>query len=409
MTQRTVSGAPPRRPPAILVGAETVNAISIVRSLGVAGVDVHLLCGSRALPALSRYARRVPIEHEDAGQEAWADYLLSARASALRGAVLLACNDDALEFLLEHRDELAEHYLLDLCDPEAQRCMLDKLATYRMAAEVDVPTPRFWAAESEAAVRSRASEYTYPLMIKPLYSHRFKKVMEGKYLMAADLDELLAGYRRASEHDLDVVLLEVIPGDDDQLCSYYTYLDESGTPLFHFTKRIIRRHPEREGFACYHVTDWIPEVRELGLRLFRHAGLKGVANVEFKLDARDGRLKLIECNARFTAANGLVVASGFDLGLFVYNRLAGLPQAPLPSSYRRGMRLWYPMADWLAYRALRSQGRMTRGAWLRSILHRQTLPYFSWRDPWPSIVLFQRMMRGLASERAKAMKKAIGA
>ena len=143
-------------------------------------------------------------------------------------------------------------------------------------------------------------------MLKPLYAHQFKKIFEGKYLMARDFDELLAAYRQASEHGVEVVLLEVIPGPDDLLCSYYTYLDENGAPQFHFTKRIIRRYPEREGFGCYHITDWNPEVRDLGLRLFRHAGLKGVANVEFKRDPRDGRLKLIECNARFTAANGLL-------------------------------------------------------------------------------------------------------
>ena len=55
-------------------------------------------------------------------------------------------------------------------------------------------------------------------------------------------------------------------------------------------------------------------MRDLGLALFGHAGLRGVANVEFKRDPRDGRLKLIECNARFTAANGLLTASGIDLG-----------------------------------------------------------------------------------------------
>ncbi len=131
-----------------------------------------------------------------------------------------------------------------------------------------------------------------------------------------------------SEHGVEVVLLEVIPGPDDLLCSYYTYLDEAGEPQFHFTKRIIRRYPEHEGFACYHITDWNPEVRDLGLQLFRHAGLKGVANVEFKRDPRDGQLKLIECNARFTAANGLLTASGIDLGALRVQPPGGPAAAP---------------------------------------------------------------------------------
>ena len=92
--------------------------------------------------------------------------------------------------------------------------------------------------------------------------------------------------------------MEFIPGGDDRHCSYYTYIDETGNPLFHFTKRLLRRHRANEGGATYHITDWNPEVAEKGLRLLQHVGLRGLGNVEFKRDPRDGELKLIEVNAR---------------------------------------------------------------------------------------------------------------
>ena len=379
-----------------------VTAISVIRSLGRAGVDVHLLCRAGAVPSHSRYARRIPIDSSLPPQEAWLRYLLGPESEGLRGAVLLSCNDDALELLLEHREELDGRYQLDVCDPGAQRAMLDKLATYRLAAAAGVPTPRFWAAESEAEVRAHADEYVYPLMIKPLHSHEFKRVHEGKYLMAADFDELLSAWRRTHEHGVDVVLLEMIPGPDDLLCSYYTYLDENGAPQFHFTKRVIRRYPEHEGFGCYHITDWNPEVRDLGLRLFRHVGLRGVANVEFKRDTRDGRLKVIEVNARFTAANGLVAAAGYDLARLVYNRAAGLPQPSWGDKpYRVGLRLWYPLDDFLAYLDLRGRGSLRLGEWLRSVAHVSVLPYFSLADPKPSVVRFKLKMRTLAAVNAR--------
>ena len=293
-------------------------------------------------------------------------------------------------------------YRLDVCEPAAQRAMLDKLATYRLAAAAGVPTPRFWAAGSEDEVRAHAGEYAYPLMIKPLHSHEFKRVHEGKYLIAADFEELLAAWRRTHEHGVDVVLLEVIPGPDDLLCSYYTYLDEGGVPQFHFTKRVIRRYPEHEGFGCYHVTDWNPEVRDLGMRLFEHVGLRGVANVEFKRDPRDGRLKVIEVNARFTAANGLVAAAGYDIARLVYDRAAGLPPAPLDGRpYRTGLRLWYPLDDFLAYLDLRSRGSLGFGQWLRSVAHPCVLPYFSVEDPKPSIVRLKLKTRTLAAVNAR--------
>jgi predicted ATP-grasp superfamily ATP-dependent carboligase len=388
-------------PPAILLGANVVTAISVIRSLGRKGVPVHLLCYEGATPSYSKHARRIPLDPALPQQEAWRRYLLGPETEGLRGAVLLACNDDGIELLLDHRDELGERYLLDLSEPAAQRAMLDKLATYRAAQEAGVATPRFWPAAGEDEVRAHASEYEYPLMVKPLYAHRFKQAMDGKYLIVHDLEELLAAVRRVHEQGVEVLLLEVIPGPDDLLRSYFTYLDERGEPLFHFTKRVIRRYPEHEGFGCYHITDWDPDVRDAALRLVRHVGLKGVANVEFKRDPRDGRLKLMECNARFVASNGLVVASGYDLGLLVYSRLVGLPPPPLPDSYPSGLRLWSPFNDARAFLALRRQGRLSLAGWLRDVAHPQLLPYADCDDPLPSLVRLRGDLRTLAVSGAR--------
>ena len=49
----------------------------------------------------------------------------------------------------------------------------------------------------------------------------------------------------------------------------------------------MRRQPPGEGQATLHVTEWLPEVRELALRLLRHCGHRGLAAVEFKRDPRD--------------------------------------------------------------------------------------------------------------------------
>jgi len=369
------------------MGGAAGNALSIARSLGRQGVAVYLLGAPDSPVAFSRYARSVPLPSGVRRQEAWTRYLLGPESDSLRGAVLLACCDDGIEMLIEHRDELADKFILDISDPAAQRCLLNKLTTYQQARDVGVPTPLFWSAESDEQVRARKDEYVYPLIVKPLYSHAFQAVFGAKFFRVTDFRELWDAYRRARSQDLDVVLLEEIPGPDDLLCSYYTYLDENGVPLFDFTKRVIRRFPEGHGVGCYHVTDWNPEVRDLGLRLFSHVGLLGLGNIEFKRDERDGQLKVIECNARFTAANLLVVRSGYDLGLFVYDRLVGDPHPTLKEQpYRLRLHLWYPDKDFRAFLALRRRGKLSFSAWLASLAHRQVLPYFSWSDPLPSVI-----------------------
>jgi predicted ATP-grasp superfamily ATP-dependent carboligase len=370
--------------PAIILGGGA-NALSVARSLGRRGVSVYALNDPDAYVRYSRYCKWISLPAATPPEVAWPEFLLGPASDRLRGAVVLACSDAGIEVIAAHRGRLLEKYLLDDSDPAAQRCVLNKLDTYQVARAAGVPTPKFWLAGSRAQVVAWKDELTYPLIVKPLYSHQYEKKFGAKFTIVNDFDGLLKAYDVVRGAGVDVMLVEMIPGPDDRLCSYYTYMDAAGEPLFDFTKRIIRRYPLVQGLACYHATTRDPEVRDLGLAFFRAAGLRGVANVEFKRDERDGRLKLIECNARFTAANCLLESSGIDLALFVYNRLVGAPLPPT-DRYRVGMRLWYPYEDFLSFRALRREGRLTWREWLASVARPQTLPYFRWTDPLPSLV-----------------------
>jgi D-aspartate ligase len=363
------------------------SAISVARSLGQAGVSVFLLDELCRAERYSRYVRHIRLPTGAPPEEAWADYLLGPQSERLRGAVLLACSDAGIEVLLRNRGELSQRYRLDISDLRAQESALNKLQTYVQASEARVPAPRHWQADGLDQIRAARDEFVYPLLLKPFYSHKFSAVYGSKFLEVQSFDQLCSAFANVAHHDLQVVLLEKIPGPDDRLCSYFTYIDEGGSPQFDFTKRVIRRHPENQGLACYHVTDWIPEVADLGRRLLTHVGLQGLGNVEFKRDVRDGQLKVIEINARFTAANPLLVASGYDLGLYVYNRLIGRAQPSLMGKpYPAGLHMWYPANDAKAFLELRREGRLTFPRWVGSLLHRQILPYFRWYDPAPSIV-----------------------
>src|SRR5438874_8252910 len=126
------------------------------------------------------------------------------------------------------------------------------------------------------------------MLVKPRLSHVFAQHFCRKHITVTNFEQLISAFDTAAGAGMHMLLVELIPGGDDHLCSYYTYLDDHGNPLLHFTKRVIRRFPTGMGSGSYHITDWNPQLRELGLKLFRQAGLRGLANVEFKRDDRDG-------------------------------------------------------------------------------------------------------------------------
>src|SRR5207302_1489640 len=83
--------------------------------------------------------------------------------------------------------------------------------------------------------------------------------------------ELHTVLERTAALGLEMLVVEVIHGIDDEFVSYFGYLDEGGAPLLQFTKRKLRQDPIHFGIATYHATTHDPEVAELGLRFLRAA------------------------------------------------------------------------------------------------------------------------------------------
>lgn len=384
----------------ILGGSE--NALSITRSLGRSGVPTYLSVSHGKNALYSKYtAQNFPYFNTNEVAEFWSDLLFSEQNKFLWGCVILPCNDDAVEFLIKNRKELEKKYILDHTNPNVQLAMLDKKKTLQMAQSLGIPTPSFWDVDKPSDIDQIANEIRFPVMIKPIHSHLFQKQFGGKkYFKAYTLNELSMVFKQIFETKLQVMVSEIIPGPDTLLGSYYTYLDTTGKPLFHYTKKIIRRFPKNEGRACYHKTEWDEEIAKLGLKFFTGINYRGLGNIEFKRDLRDGQLKVIECNPRFTAAQELLIQSGMDIALLIYNHLTGRP-LPHLNSYKQNLHYWYPVKDFRAYLELKSKKEITTWSWIKSLLHAQVFPYFQFSDPVPSIKPFMISLKQYIKKRLK--------
>lgn len=377
-------------PPAVILGG-TLTALSVARSLSAAGVPVTVL-DRRDSPA--RVSRRRDRFVEVRGEEMQEEMISWLRAGP-RGAVVLACADEGLEVIAHHRAELVElGYIPMEGNDEALNAMLDKRRTAEVAREHGIPAPRVLALREQGDVDRALAEIAFPCVLKPAQAHVFRqRTKSGAKVIIVDGPEALqAEFDRAASVGVEMLVIEVIEGIDDEFVSYFGYLDEHGDPLLQFTKRKLRQDPIHFGIATYHATTHDPEVAELGLRLLRAARVRGIGNIEFKRDRNDGQLKLIECNLRFTMANEVVRVAGIDLALFAYNRLLGRPTPPV-ASYREDVRMWDPLKDTRAFLAYRRAGELTLRRWVGSLLYRQHFPTFRLDDPLPAIVRAWRMTR----------------
>jgi predicted ATP-grasp superfamily ATP-dependent carboligase len=370
-------------PPALLIGGDQI-AVSAARGIAALGAEIHgagdpadPLQASRLCESFATIPRAKGVEER---------YLEWLEHAGPRGSVLLPCDDESLEVVARHRPRLEEWgYRPVEANDEAILAMLDKERTYEISRAAGVPTPRTATLRSEDDAERAVREFDYPCALKPIQSHLFAQIagVSAKVFVARDPDELRHWSRVAADIGVDMLVTDIVPGEDTDFTSYYTYLLPDGTPLFHFNKHKLRQLPIHFGLTCYQESVWEPEVVELGLRFCRAAGIHGVANVEFKRDARDGSWKIIECNHRFSLANELVRLSGIDIPAIAYSRAAGLPVDPI-RGYRLGVRLWNPIEDAQAFLQYRAAGELGVADWLGSLACRWHLPMWSATDPGPS-------------------------
>jgi D-aspartate ligase len=375
-----------KSPPVLLLGG-TQNSLAIVRSLGRENIPVRAAARAHRPALRSRFCKgRYVIPSSELAESFWGDLLLGGGHSDLRGSVVFACDDFAVTFLAQHRAQLEQHYILDNFIPALQLAMLDKQKTLELARSAGCAVPQFWTVDTVEDLQPIHGAANFPIMVKPIHSHLFESVLGRKFFIAHSPQELDDQVRKILDRRLRIMVCEIIPGPDSVAqSSYYTYVDSQGEPLFRFTKRVLRRAPEFGGRAVLHMTQWLPETAEAGERFFRGIGFRGLGHIEFKRDFRDGQLKVIECNPRFTEAQELLLRCGVDTAYLLYCQLTRR-RLPPTKSYRENVFLWYPVRDLID----QWQGRhgLSPSHWLRSVSHWNTVfPYFQPDDPWPSFAM----------------------
>ncbi|MGG2473824.1 ATP-grasp domain-containing protein, partial [Rhizobium sp. BR5] len=123
----------------------------------------------------------------------------------------------------------------------------------------------------------------------------------------------------------NVVVQELIPGGGESQFSYAA-LWLNGEPVAEFTARRARQYPVDFGYTstCVEVVDNRQAI-EAARKILKSVGHSGLVEVEFKLDGRDGELKLLDVNPRPWSWFGLCSAAGIDLGGLLWRVANDMP------------------------------------------------------------------------------------
>ncbi len=369
-------------PGAIVIGGD-YRGLGVVRSLGRRGIPVCVATDDHVMAAMSRYCRRRlrwPIE-----EDAQLDFLLELGVSgACQGWCLFPTGDETAAFIARNHSSLAEHFVLTTPPWRILRWAYDKTLTYELAASEGISCPATFVPEGRAELSARAC--SFPAVLKPSRKHRVNSFTREKAWMVTGMDEMLARYDEACDllQPEFIMVQELIPASPNSELSYAALVSE-GEPLASLVARRARQYPIDFGrSSSFVVSIEDPEVESLSTRLLRAMRLSGLVEVEFKRDARDGRLKLLDVNPRVWGWHTLGARAGVDFPYLAWRLARGLDVPRIRGAAGIG---WVRMTtDVLAVWQLMRRRRLSLRAYLRSMRPAPAFAIWAPDDPLPSLL-----------------------
>lgn len=373
--------------------AAVMGDLNLVRCLGRAGVPVTLLTPEVPNPAsLSRYCRRVvPTPNPEDSLEDAAAALMAVPWQEDERPCLFYQGDHDLLTASRHRDQLAERYTFLLPPPDLVEDLVDKARFLELAGRLRLPVPRSRIVEpGPGAARDIEAWGVFPCIAKPaVRTHWFRSALVGtqgpqKAVRIQDRAALRALAPALETHHTPLIVQECVEGGEERVVSFHAYVRPGGEVVAAFTGRKIRTLPPTFGVSCYvEITD-DERVHRLGREILDRLEFYGVLKMDFKEDARTGRLYLLEINPRFNLWHYPAAVAGANLPALVYRDLCGLDW-PLSTRVQPGVRWLALHRDLHAFPAYRRRGALTVGSWLASLCHRCVYDAFAWDDPAPAI------------------------
>ena len=365
---------------AIIIGDSTNNTLSVVRSLGVAGIEQYLIlkCDDDVCHvSKSKYLKKDNVFHitkiEDCMPVMWkirensSDYLFT-----------IICSFDEAAVFIDRNEPLLSQYFRTPARGRQLGSLFDKDTQCQLATECGLTVPRteiFRRANTIGAIKIE-----YPILLKPQNSTRGEK---SDIHICRNRQEVENALHEESHCD-DFILQEFVEKEYELDCIGVRTEHETYIPG---AVRKIRHYPWLVGAGAYGIFMPINEldidVSGVGAFLER-AGYYGPFSVEFL--HKDGKNYFMEVNFRNEGLAQVATTAGANLHALYLNSDFIIDRKRVRKIYMMNYAL-----DFLYVK----DGRVSLSTWFRDFVRTSCFINFNRHDVMPTVAHYVKKVKHL--------------
>jgi D-aspartate ligase len=299
--------------------------------------------------------------------------------------VIIPAADIFVTALGEHAAELASDYCFSVDSVALQSALTTKELQYALAAKAGFPAPRTEHIQSRADLEAFSRDARFPCLIKPRSQREWESLPDGnplrgkKLATAETAAALLEGYSHAEAYQPQAVVQEVVAGPDGAKYCYLSTYGRNRERLGYLVVRELRAYPLGFGSASMVQPVVDQEIAAMCDRFLRSTGYVGICEIELKRDARDGQIRLIEVNPRWSVTADCAPYAGVHLGWLHYLDLIG-ERVPASTATRFDFRHIVLYREAPGFGQYLDAGLTTWSKWWSAYLPPVEFFDFDWRD-----------------------------
>lgn len=261
-----------------------------------------------------------------------------------RYSTIFPLTDDTVLKLSQHRKLIEPYSKLAFPEHASVLIALNKYRTIMNAVDLGIPIPKTLCVNYPEKIQEISKNLSYPVVIKPVASYSWQpngKALYSRHFFAKSPTELLELYEKVGPTFPSLMIQEYISGYNVSVGMLYA----NGEVLAACCIRVYRAFPVAGGTSVLRET--IPpnaEMIKYASDLLNKLKWHGIAEVEFRVDSKDGKPKLMEINPRFWGSMDVAIASGIDFPYLLFLIARGDRVDPI-SSYKIGVKSYWLNGD----------------------------------------------------------------